>query len=889
MKKTLPLLTLALSFALISCSPSANSSSSSSKDSSSSSSKSENHSVDLPLGDAPTYEVDSISFHYWRNDGKYTGWDMWLWEDGKDGDGYEWNGKDDWGVIAAYPLSTWAGVIENGLGFIIRKGGSSWAAKDCGDDDKFISFSDYEKDENGVYNVYMISGDSNIYTDKSGTVKPKMTYATFTKKNVIAAASNVAPSSYEVKENGKTLFSGTSNGKDKRVEMEFPEGKEADYAANYEVTFLFPAGSKLSSAVSKTRLFEDEEFGTLYNYDGSDLGISYSESSSSFAVWSPLSNEITLRVYDSGTPASLAGGDDSHKDYPMSKGDKGVYRAKVDGDLAGKYYTYIVTNGTYSEAEVVDPYAKGCGVNGLRGMIVDFSKTNPEGWDNISPLSIDRKAMVVYETHVADVTSSSSWTGDEANRKKYAGMYEEGTTYSKSGVTVKTGFDHIKELGVNAVQIIPIFDQANDELNMSFNWGYNPLNYNCLEGGYSSDPKDGYARIKEFKTLVKKYNEAGMNIIMDVVYNHVAGATKSNFDVLMPGYYFRYTNNMALSNGSGCGNETASEHYMMRKFIVDSSSFWAKEYKLGGFRFDLMGLHDLTTMDEVAAKAKAINPNIVIYGEPWQGGTSTLQDSDSAKQVNGNKYVGYGQFNDQMRDALIRGGLSGDKDLGWVTDRESALASDYANKLLKGIKGITSAPAAEIADPDKTVSYVTCHDNYTLADRIAATGTVEKTDTDTLSKMNMLANSVVFTSQGTSFMLAGEEILRSKGGDKNSYSSSYKVNELDYSLKIEHADLFESYQQLIDLKKNLDGLHLDKDGIKDLSVTMNASKSMIAYDLKDTENGKTYRIIHKNGLTGGETVDLSSYSLYWSTIDKKSKTIGTKTEIKPFETLIVSK
>ncbi len=873
MKKHLPLLLLTASLlSLASCSPAEDSSSTGG------------------LSAPPTYNEDSISFHYQRSDNDYSSWDMWLWESGKEGAGFAFNGIDDWGAIAAYPLSTWTDVINNSLGFIIRKGGNDWVSKDCGGKDLFVDFSQFNKDEKGIYHIYMISGDGNIYSDANGSVKPSITYCTFTKNNQIAALANIQIASYTLKENGTVITKDDNAGRMKRIDVYLPEGKTVDYSANYELTLTFVNGESLSATVDKTNLFGKDDFGNLYNYDGTDLGVTYSETSSSFAVWSPLSSEITLRIYDSGTPSSIAGGSDDHKDYAMEKSDKGVYRAKVDGDLAGKYYTYIVTNGTYSKTEIVDPYAKGCGVNGLRGMIVDFSKTNPEGWENVSPLTIDRKGMVVYETHVADVTSSSTWTGTEANRKKFAGMYEGGTTYSKDGVSVKTGFDHIKELGVNAVQIVPIFDQANDELNMSFNWGYNPLNYNCLEGGYSSDPKDGYARIKEFKTLVKKYNEAGMNIIMDVVYNHVAGASKSNFDVLMPGYYFRYTGNMALSNGSGCGNETASEHYMMRKFIVESSSFWAKEYKLGGFRFDLMGLHDLTTMNEVTAKAKEINPNIVIYGEPWQGGTSTLSDGDSAKQVNGNKYEGYGQFNDQMRDALIRGGLSGDSDLGWVTDTENALETGYQNKLLKGIQGITSAPAAEIADPDKTVSYVTCHDNYTLADRVVATGKVEKTDTDTLSKMNMLANSVAFTSQGTSFMLAGEEMLRSKDGNKNSYNASYKVNELDYSLKIEHADLFKSYQKLIDLKKNLDGLHLDKDGIKDLKVSMNSAKNLISYDIKDTKNNKTYHIIHKNGLGGqNETVDLTDYSLYWSTIDKDNKVLSAKTEIKPFETLIVSK
>lgn len=892
MKKRIPLLVFgAFAFSLLSCSPEIESSASSSNqpDSShSSDSSKDNHSVDLPFGEAPTYDEDSIRLHYWRKDGTYKGWDLWLWEVGKDGASFAFNGKDGWGVIASYPLSTWSDAMNQGLGFVLRKGGDSWAEKDCGGADLFVDFSQFKKTDKGVYDIFMISGDSNIYSDANGATNAKIKYATFVNTSHIATLANLPIKGYELKENGVSIVKNENAGGAKRVDINFPQGKKVDYSANYELVLTFENGQSLSAPVMKTELFAGAEFGDLYNYDGDDLGVTYSLSHSAFAVWSPLSTSMKLRIYETGTPSSL-GGDDTYQEYEMSKGEKGVFRADVSGNLEGKYYTYVVMNASFKNKEVVDPYAKGCGVNGLRGMIVDFSKTNPDGWNELSPLPLDRKSLVVYETHVADLTSSSTWNGSEMNRKKFAGMVEKGTTYSENGVTVKTGFDHIEELGVNAVQLIPIFDQANDETKMTFNWGYNPLNYNCLEGGYSSDPKDGYARIKEFKTLVNEYHKAGINIIMDVVYNHVSGAANSNFDVLMPGYYFRYTSLGELSNGSGCGNETASDHYMMRKFIVDSTSFWAKEYKLGGFRFDLMGLHDLETMNEVTKKAKEINPSIVIYGEPWSGGTSTLKDADSAKQINGNKYEGYGQFNDQMRDALIRGGLSGDTDLGWVTDTKSKLSAEYQNKLIKGVKGETYSGAVDIADPDKSVSYVTCHDNYTLFDRVMATKTLQEDDIDTAKKMNQLANSVVLTSQGTAFLLAGEEMLRSKGGNKNSYNASYETNELDYSLKIKHGDLFKNYQKLIALKESLGALHLNQDGIASLSPKMNSSGSLLSYDLMNDETNETYRIIHKNGLSGEESIDLSDYSLYWSTIEGSEKALNAGTKIQPFETIIAMK
>lgn len=891
MKKGLSLLLIAAPLiTLFSCSEGCKEESSSSTPSSSvsSSSSGDNHSVDLPLGEAPVYEEDSIRFHYWRKDGIYAGWDLWLWEAGHDGGAFAFNGKDDWGVIAAYPLSAWVDVPANNLGFIVRKGGDSWSQKDCGGSDLFVDFSQFDKSENGVYDIYLISGDSNVYTDTNGTLKAKINYATFATSSRIAAYANLGIKSYKLYEDEELIVESDKVGGSKRIDVDFPAGKKVDYAANYELVLTFSNGDSLTAIVTKNNLFSGDEFGSLYNYDGDDLGVIYSSSSSSFAVWSPLSNSIVLRVYSSGTPAIL-GGDDTYQEYAMTKGEKGVWRASVDGDLAGKYYTYVVTNASFKGKEIVDPYAKGCGVNGVRGMIVDFAKTNPIGWEGISPLDIDRKAMVIYETHIADVTSSATWTGNESARNRFAGVYQMGTTYSENGVKVSTGFDHIKELGVNAVQLLPIFDQANDEVNASFNWGYNPLNYNCLEGSYSSDPHDGYVRIKEFKTLVSEYHQAGINIIMDVVYNHVAGALDSNFDVLMPGYYFRYTSSGALSNGSGCGNETASEHYMMRKFIVDSASFWAKEYKLGGFRFDLMGLHDLETMNEVSAKTKAINPSIVIYGEPWSGGSSTLSDALSAKQMNGNKYEGYGQFNDQMRDALIRGGLSADNELGWVTDQKSKISADYINKLLKGIKGETFSGAADIADPDKSVSYVTCHDNYTLYDRVMATKS--GVNEETAKKMNRLANSVVFTSQGTSFMLAGEEMLRTKGGNKNSYNASYQTNELNYSLKIKYADLFENYQKMIALKKNLEGLRMDKDDIKSLTPKLSDDGGLLSYSLADRIDSKNVqiRVVHKNGLSEEEKADFDGYTILWSTEEGMKKSLNAETVVRPFETIIAYK
>ncbi len=650
------------------------------------------------------------------------------------------------------------------------------------------------------------------------------------------------------------IYEGDGSGRSNFTERNLPP---ADIEKNYEVEVTFrESGTVLRTDVSLTGLYGSDSFNEKFYYDG-ELGALYSKKKTEFRVWSPVSEEIVLRIYETGTPASL-GGSDSHEDHEMTKVDKGVFVCALEGDYDGKYYTYFVKNSTYPQgAEVVDPYARAAGVNGLRGMVCDFSKTDPEGWNKVKYLPYDRKELTVYETHVADVTSNATWTGSEENRRKYAGMIERGTTYTEGEKTVTTGFDHIVELGVNAVQLLPIFDQANDETKYAFNWGYNPLNYNVLEGLYSSDPYDGYARIREFKELVKAFHNEGITVIMDVVYNHVNGAIGSSFDVLMPGYYYRYKNDGSLSNGSGCGNETASEHVMMRKFMIDSVCFWLDEYKLGGFRFDLMGLHDIETMNEVAAAAKKVNPYVVIYGEPWTGGATPLDADLQAVQANGKNFEGYGQFNDQMRDALIMGGLHGPSELGWITG--TALSKPNLESIEEGIMGNTVGGASKIYDPDRTTNYVTCHDNFTLYDRIVASGTK---DEDTIRKMAVLANAVVFSSKGTGFMLGGEEFLRTKQGDSNSYMSSDEINGFDYSLKIKNYDVFENYQRLIDLKKRMSALH------DDTPMVIEEQDGGAVLLVSFASDGKDWLIIHHNGAPASTPIDTAGYNVVFDTLNQ---------------------
>lgn len=742
-----------------------------------------------------------------------------------------------------------------------------------------LDLSTITMDANNYLHVYLTQGDGDLYKNPTD-IKYAATAAFNTATSVLINAKSPLKTVKVLAD--EEVFLQVDAQSKTRVEIPLPQEKQnVDVSKKFSAELEFDDGHKIVVGVSIIKLFYSQTFDENYYYDG-ELGAIYSKEETTFRVWSPMSTKILLNVYQNGDGVETA------ETVEMTKGEKGVFETTIQKDLGGKYYTYTVFNHTYPKGmEIVDPYAKSAGLNGLRGQIVDFSQTNPDGWNEVTVLPYDRKELVVWETHVADVTSSQTWNGTEDYRKKFLGVVESGTTYTEGDVTVKTGFDHIKELGVNAVQLVPVFDQANDESAMTFNWGYNPLNYNVLEGGYSTNAADGYVRIREFKQLVQAFNGAEINVIMDVVYNHVNSANSSNFDVLMPGYYFRYTNDGALYNGSGCGNETASDHSMFRKFMIDSVCFWAKEYKLGGFRFDLMGLHDVDTMAQLVDALEQINPNVVVYGEPWTGGTSGLAQNKQAVQSNGSKFDGYGQFNDQMRDALIKGGMKAATERGWITNYANVSSSDVKT-VINGLQGITNTA---LKDPDKTVNYVTCHDNYTLYDRIIAAGIK---DDDTVRKMAMLANSVVLTSNGTTFMLAGEEFLRTKNVDgataeevHNSYKSSYKVNELDYSLKIANIDMFANYQKLIEFKKTCGGLHLSQSEIADNYVVTSLYNGK-AIQIQITDGNRLYTVVHANGTAKDLFVNLAGCTLYLDTLGQTAELTET-TEIAPYQTLIVYK
>lgn len=803
----------------------------------------------------PTYDEDSFQIHYHRDDNDYDGWDLWLWIDNHDGAGYSFNGYDDFGAIASYPLSRFGDNVDK-INFIVRKGGNSWTSKDVSSD-QYFNLSNFTKDSNDVYHIYILSTYEGTYDSPEVINLEVIKTARFTSENTINFTVNKTYISASVYENDEKIFEDSFN-------TEFKYGnitlnKNADFLNTYTLKVTFSSNNVVEKEVSKNYLYTTDTFNNTYTYSGDDLGVTYTTEKSTFKLWAPGSKNIKLRIYENGTPVSVSStlGNDTFDEYEMTYDTKGVYKYEISGDLEGKYYTYVITNSKYTNQEIVDPYAKSAGVNGLRGMIVDFSKTNPTGWDQISALPYKKTQLVVYETHVADVTSSDTWNGTESNRYLFNGVVEEGTSYTNNGITVSTGFDHINELGVNAIQLLPIFDQANDEVNKSFNWGYNPLNYNVVEGSYSSNPYDGYTRIKELKNLVMKFYQSGIITIMDVVYNHVNSLDNSNFNYILPGYYFRYDNANNPYNGSGCGNETASELVMFRKFMIDSTKFWASEYKFGGFRFDLMGLHDIETMNQIESELETINPYIVVYGEPWTGGTSGLKSSLQATQNHMTEFENFGAFNDKIRDG-IKGSVFDESSTGWATETSSITST---TNVVSGIKGSVTGYNS---NPNKTVNYVSCHDNNTLFDKLQLS--VGKEDINLLSNLSTLCNGMIFTSQGISFMLAGEELLRSKvkedgSLDNNSYSSSYLTNELDYSRLITYSNVFNEYKEFIELKTMNTAFQLESKEEIDNSISFNSTSSYIDYTI--SYDSQTYRvIISPNSNTNGVTVsNLDNYDI----------------------------
>lgn len=578
-------------------------------------------------------------------------------------------------------------------------------------------------------------------------------------------------------------------------------------------------------------------------YSGNDLGASYSKKATTFKVWSPNAASVRVNIFEHGSDNEGDAGSIMSRAMSLDK-TTGVWSVTINGDLLNKYYTYSVTHGKTTK-ETADVYAKACGVNGQRSMVVDLSTTNPDGWENDKHVLVQNQTDAsVWEISVADFSSSESSGVSEANRGKYLAFTEEGTTVNGVQGASSTCVDYLKKLGVKYVQIMPFYDfgSVDESKNImdQYNWGYDPVNYNCPEGSYSSNPKKGEVRIKECKQMIQALHNAGIGVIMDVVYNHTY-TSDSWLQRTVPNYYYRMNNDGTFSNGSGCSNDTASEHLMFRKYMIDSVTYWASEYHIDGFRFDLMGLHDVTTMNSIRTAldnlyADGSGSQILMYGEAWDMATNCDEGTVLASQKNLKQLSDrIGAFDDTIRDAIK--GSTGGTDGAFVQD-----GSRRAN-LKTGIAGQSDTTTGWANVPSQCVTYASCHDNLCLYDKLVgsvygADGKYRKRYED-LVAMNKLSAAIVITSQGIPFSLGGEEFCRSKDGDENSYASSRKENMLDWENVDLYSDVIEYYRGLYKIR---DAFAAFSDSTaataNSLTYLSDVPKGVTGYTINNTESGK---------------------------------------------------
>lgn len=578
-------------------------------------------------------------------------------------------------------------------------------------------------------------------------------------------------------------------------------------------------------------------------YSGNDLGASYSKKATTFKVWSPNAASVRVNIFEHGSDNEGDAGSIMSRAMSLDK-TTGVWSVTINGDLLNKYYTYSVTHGKTTK-ETADVYAKACGVNGQRSMVVDLSTTNPEGWENDKHVLVQNQTDAsVWEISVADFSSSESSGVSEANRGKYLAFTEEGTTVNGVQGASSTCVDYLKKLGVKYVQIMPFYDfgSVDESKNImdQYNWGYDPVNYNCPEGSYSTNPKKGEVRIKECKQMIQALHNAGIGVIMDVVYNHTY-TSDSWLQRTVPNYYYRMNNDGTFSNGSGCSNDTASEHLMFRKYMIDSVTYWESEYHIDGFRFDLMGLHDVTTMNSIRTAldnlyADGSGSQILMYGEAWDMATNCDEGTVLASQKNLKQLSDrIGAFDDTIRDAIK--GSTGGTDGAFVQE-----GSRRAN-LKTGIAGQSDTTTGWANVPSQCVTYASCHDNLCLYDKLVgsvygADGKYRKRYED-LVAMNKLSAAIVITSQGIPFSLGGEEFCRSKDGDENSYASSRKENMLDWENVDLYSDVIEYYRGLYKIR---DAFAAFSDSTaataNSLTYLSDVPKGVMGYTINNTESGK---------------------------------------------------
>lgn len=631
-------------------------------------------------------------------------------------------------------------------------------------------------------------------------------------------------------------------------------------------------------------------------YTGNDLGAVYSPKMTRFKVWAPEAESVKLNLYKQGE------GDNLIDQHIMKKSANGTYVFEKQGDCNGIYYTYTVVNHG-EEQEAVDPYTKAAGVNGQRGMVINLAKTNPQGFEMDGYRNPEHITdAIIYEGSVRDFTMDES--SGVFHNGKFLGLTEANTT---NHFGEATALDYISGLGVTHVQILPAFDfETVDEKNQKaqYNWGYDPDNYNVPEGSYAVSPYDGAVRIQEMKQMVLALHSRGIGVIMDVVFNHTYRRDDSNLQKIVPGYYYR-SDETGYTNGSGCGNEVASDRPMVQKLIVDSLIYWAKEYHIDGFRFDLMGVLDIDTMNVIAERLKEIRPDIYLYGEGWNGGPSSLAEEKRAFKASAKKMPGIGMFNDDIRDT-IKGSVFYDDHLGFVNG-----GTHLENALRYGITGAVAHPQVDYdaygsrpwaKEPGQSINYVSCHDNYTLWDKLSVS--CPEASEEKKKAMNRLCAAIVFTSQGVPFIQAGEEFLRSKplpekkGFAENSYNMPDAVNSIKWDNIHEYPDMIAYYKGLMALRKAHPVFRMQSEAemTQNLCFLSDTPENVVAYLLKGKGADDTPEniLVIFNG--NDEEILYNLPEGKWKIlVDDKTaaadgkKNISEKTDVEPLSALVLEK
>lgn len=753
-------------------------------------------------------KTTEIIIHYKEKLGNTKDWNLWLWGENANGTSYEFTGEDEFGKYAKIKIDG----DYNRVGFIVRT--NEWE-KDGGD--RWI-----ENIKDGRAEVWILSGDEKVYNSKPSS-DLSIQKATIDSFHEITVTTNVP---FNIKEKKieiegikiKNITPYDINSGDITNKVKIITEQKIDLKQTYKVKIENLADTNTEIG----QVIRSEEFDNLFYYGGNDLGNTYTPQHTKFRLWAPTASEAKLVTYKKWS-------DKIGAEINMQQGEKGTWTSELKGNQKGLFYTYKVKIGD-KWTEAVDPYVRAASVNGDKGAVVNLEETNPKKWKaNKKPKFKNPEDAIIYELHVRDLSIQPE--SGIKQKGKYLGVTEKGT---KGPEGVKTGLDHIKDLGVTHVQFLPIFDYAsvNEEtLNEpQYNWGYDPKNFNVPEGSYSTNPYEPTVRITELKQMVQTLHDNNLRVVMDVVYNHMYNAAESNFHKLVPGYYYRYNEDGTFANGTGVGNDTASERKMMRKFMIDSVTYWAKEYNLDGFRFDLMGIHDYETMNEIRKAVNQIDPSIILHGEGWDLNTPLAAEL-KANQKNAEKMKGIAHFNDNIRDGL-KGSVFEEKENGFINGKEN-----MEDRIKKGITaGIDyDTNSSTYQDPEQVLTYVEAHDNHTLWDKLELTNPGDSDEVRT--QMHKLSSSILLTSQGIPFLHAGQEFMRTKYGDHNSYKSPDSINQMDWLRRATFNNEVDYMKGLIELRKKYSAFRMTSaEQIKTHVSFIDAPKNTVAYIIEGNKH-----------------------------------------------------